>query len=350
MSPRLGNLAVLVFAGLVRGRDFVGHGHLGGAGTGNHHRLADVGEAAGLIDPSCGGHVDGLTRLLVRNRYERQVVEAYAFVCQTLVDFLEEPIFECALVELDDVLVGEKLADQVAQSLVDDGVFRRFVLRAAVGLVLGFGIRPADVLGLADEGLAIDDRVFVGDFDVRQDPFLERRAELRLAGHGIVGDGDLVRTRTNLGTDSISGRDEFPGHAAVAGDQGLLVGLSPCAATKGYGGQGECQDGFRGIFHVVSLRDASVGWDGGGHDPPDGAVSTIDDEDRPDAAEKHGHQDGSRQIVLPNHEAHEPAMKQAESKSKYHKGTQETPKCQGSSPISFGTMRKESGLRGTEMT
>ena len=76
----------------------------------------------------------------------------------------------------------------------------------------------------------------------------------------------------------------------------------------------------------------SVGRQVGGHDPPDGAVSAIDDEDGPDDAKEHGQEDRRRQIVLTNDEAHEPAVEKAGSESEHHEGTQETKECQGSSP------------------
>ncbi len=330
-------MARLVLVGLGLSRDFVGHGHLGCAGTGNHHGFADVGEATRFIDPGCRGDVNRLTRLLVRDRNEGQEVQADALVRQPLVDFFEKSLLEGALVEFDDVLVREEFADQVAQPLVDDGIFRRFVLRATVGFVFGLRIRATDVLGFVDEGPTVNDRVFVGDFNVRQDSLLERRTELRFAGHRVIGNRDLVGARPDLGTDGIAGWNQRPGHTTVVGDQRLLVGLSTTATGEGDGRECESQNGFAGSLHCVISPDweCSVGRQVGSHQPPDGAVRAVDDEDRPNDAEQHRQENRGRHVVLPDEEGHEPAVEQANGQNEHHEGAQKTKKFQGSSPVSF---------------
>jgi hypothetical protein len=241
--------AKLFFASRPWCRDVVVDGHVGCASTGDGHCSSDFRQTAGFIDPSCRGDVDGEASLFVRNRNEREEVQLNALVTEPLVDFFEQSIFERPLVEFDDIFVGEEFADQVAQSLVDDGIFRRFILRAAVGFILRIRVGPTDVFGFTDEGFAVNDRVFVGNLDIGQDLLLERGTKLRFAIQRVVGDGDGVRAGANLNGHRIAGRDEIPANAAVAGDQRLLVGLGTVAPSECRSTEGEDQNGLGGSSH-----------------------------------------------------------------------------------------------------
>lgn len=204
---------------------------LGGAGARDRDLLAELAETTRLVDLHGGEHVDREARLLVGDRHERQEVERHALLGEHLVDRSQELLLELGLREVDDVLLAEERRRRLADALVDHGVLRRLVHPRGVRVVVAVGVGATEVLRLAEESDAVDDRVVVRHLDLRQDTVLERGLEAGLTLQRVVRQGDRVLTAVNARGDHVARLEQGPRDPAVGGAERLLVAVG--AATAG---------------------------------------------------------------------------------------------------------------------